>query len=143
MSKEESHVDLLYPSKYLRQADLLGRDVTVTIASIKREELVMRGGAKEMRVVMTLVGTDKKFVVGATNRDTIKTLHGKYVDDWTGKRITLYVDPTVRRGGEVTGGIRVRPKVPPPASKRSERVSTDGPPDDPEDDIPDFSEANR
>lgn len=110
--KATTHCDLLHPSKYLRGADLLGRDVTVTIDSVKKEEVTLVGGKKEIRPILRCAGKEKGIVLNKTNTRIIKSLYGPYTVDWVGKSITIFNDPTVKFGTEVTGGLRVRPKVP-------------------------------
>ncbi len=60
-------VELLFPSEYLRAADLQGRDVPVTIAKVEVEDLTMRGGKKEAKPVMHLKHTQKRLVLNKTN----------------------------------------------------------------------------
>ncbi len=112
MSDAAKHVDLLYPSRYLRGADLMGRDATVTIAAVTVEEVARAGGVKERRPCVRFEGKEKSWIMNRTNAKTVAKLYGKFTDAWVGKRITLFDDPTVRFGPEVTGGIRVRPEVP-------------------------------
>ena len=40
------HLELVYPSEYVKAADLKGRDVTIIITDITKEMLVMVGGKK-------------------------------------------------------------------------------------------------
>lgn len=112
MSDAAKHVDLLFPSKYLRGADLMGRDVVVTIASVTVDEVVRAGGGKEKKPHLRFEGKEKSLILNRTNAKVVAALYGKFTDAWVGKRITLFDDPSVRFGPEVTGGIRVRPAVP-------------------------------
>lgn len=102
---------LLHPRDYLAAIEFGGRDVTLTIAGISREELKMQNGKKEVQPVMTFRETPKKLVVNKTNADSIATLYGVRAEDWVGKRITLY--PTrVPCGSEMREAIRVRETAP-------------------------------
>ena len=112
MSDPAKHVDLMFPSKYIRGADLMGKDVTVNIASVTVEEVVRGGGKTEKKPHVRFEGKERSLILNRTNAKIVSKLYGKFTDAWVGKRITLYDDPTVRFGPEVTGGIRVRPEAP-------------------------------
>lgn len=101
------HYILMFPSKYVRAADLQGRDVTVEIASVAMEELVMAGGKKDKKPVMHFAGKDKSLVLNKTNATTIAKTLGNDTDQWVGKSITLYPTKTAC-GGEQVDCIRVR-----------------------------------
>jgi hypothetical protein len=107
-----NHVDLLFPSKYLRGADLRGKDVTVVIESIEpRHELAMAGGKKEHKPVVSLKGTEKMWVLNKTNARTVADLYGPEVTGWLGKPVTLF-PAEVDAGGKTHTAIRVRDRVP-------------------------------
>jgi hypothetical protein len=91
--------------------DLLGRDVTITIERVRIDELVRKGGAKEKKGVVYIVGRDKMWVLNRTNADTIVKLYGRETEGWHGKRVTLY-PTTATFGRETVPCIRVRPQVP-------------------------------
>lgn len=52
-----------------------------------------------------------------TNNGVMIEMLGHETDDWVGKRITLFVDPTVKYKGERTGGVRIRSNLPTAAAK--------------------------
>lgn len=111
------HVDLVFPSKYLKAADLRGKDVTVEIAAIEWENLVMVGGKRDTKPAITMRTAngrviEKKWIAPKTVLKQIAAAVGeKDVARWTGKRVTMY--PTTCRGTD--GGqvecIRVRVKA--------------------------------
>lgn len=103
--------ELLFPSLYLKAAELQGKDVTVTIEKVQLEELTMRGGLKKKKGVIYLRGKEKMIVLNRTNAETIVKLYGPDTNGWIGKRITIYAD-RVTFGRETVDAIRVRPKVP-------------------------------
>jgi len=106
------HVDLLYPSKYVKAADLRKRDVVVVIESIEpRHELVSQGNKRERKPVFNLKDKDKQFVCNKTNAKTIAKIYGPNPRDWIGKAITLY-PTTVQAGGEEHECIRIRQQAP-------------------------------
>jgi hypothetical protein len=108
------HAVLMFPSSYIRAADLQGKDVTLTICSVKIETLTMQGGRKEKKPVIRFTemekrGSDKTkaLVCNKTNAKTIIGLYGTETDDWIGRKITLY--PTVTKFGKETHEcIRIR-----------------------------------
>lgn len=104
----EMHVDLMFPSKYLKAADLMGKDATVTISGVKAEELQMTNGTKEQKYVLTFAGTEKMLVLNKTNAKSIAAaLNEKRAVKWAGQKITLY--PTECMSfGKITDCIRVR-----------------------------------
>ena len=98
---------LMFPSDYLSAIDLKGRDMTLTIATISKQDVVMRGGKKQKKPVMTFKETPKKVVVNSTNADSIAFMHGKKAEGWVGKQITFF-PTTTQFGREVVDCIRVR-----------------------------------
>lgn len=111
------HLELLYPSEYVKAADLRGKDVTVVIDHLEWENLVMAGGKRDRKVTVHLrsVGgkkLEKRWVVGKTVLRQIASAAGETaVEKWSGKTITLY--PTTCRGkeGKDVECIRVRTRA--------------------------------
>jgi hypothetical protein len=64
------------------------------------------------RIRITFVGKRKAWLAGPVSLATIAKLYGPIVQDWIGQRVILFVDPKVEFGGKITGGIRVRPRLP-------------------------------
>lgn len=86
-------------------------DLVVKITSIKREEVKGEDGKKDQCTVAQLEG-HKPFIINATNAKTITKIYGTpYIEDWVGKRITLYV-AKVRVAGETVDALRIRPTEP-------------------------------
>lgn len=103
----------MFPSKYLRASDLDG-DTIVTIKSLIKEEF--QEGDKY--VMHFFDGGLKPWPLNKTNGKTIAGMYGQEVDNWRGKKITLY--PTeIDFRGELTETIRVR-KDPPVKNKKEE-----------------------
>jgi hypothetical protein len=116
MSNEElskfNHVDLLYPGKYLKAADLRGKDVTVTISDIEpRHELQSTNGKKEKKPVVHMAGKEKLWIMNKTNAKTIAGIYGNEVTAWIGNRVILF-PTTVQAGGQTHDCIRVRSNKP-------------------------------
>lgn len=96
-----------YERDYIGAWDLQEKDVTVTIESAQQETVTGPGGRKDQCLVIRMEGKKKGFVCNITNARTIAKQHGKYVEDWIGKQITVYAT-TTQFGGDVVDCIRVR-----------------------------------
>lgn len=97
-----------------------GEDVTVVIDYVQREPVTGTGGKKEECTVAHLKGA-KPFILNNTNSKTIAKLYGPYVEDWAGKRITLYAT-TTKMAGDVVECLRIRPQV---AAKVAKPINQD------------------
>lgn len=95
-----------------------GEDLTVAIDYVVREQITGTGGKKEECTVAHLV-KNKPFILNATNSKSIAKLYGVYIEDWAGKKITLYAT-TTRMGGETVECLRVRPQV---AERRKQTIT--------------------
>jgi hypothetical protein len=97
--------DELYPGRFLKAADLKGRQVTVTISAVDLEELEGDGG-KTTKGIISFQGKEKMIALNRTNGVCLKAMFGKKVQEWIGKRITLF--PTeVQFGREMEDAIRI------------------------------------
>ena len=116
-------------SKFLKKEDV-GRGTLVTILNVREENVAKQGAAPEMKWVMDFREQDKPLVLNATNIALCEAICGSDdTDDWTGKKIVLYEDPTIAFGGKIVGGIRVR-------SPKPGAVSNEPPPPPDDSDIP-------
>ena len=98
--------------KYLKHAELDGQDWVLTIDRVK-QEVVGKDEDATKKWVVYFKETEKGFVLNATNGKTIcKILGTEEMDEWLGRKITLYVKDDVEFGGEMVSAIRVRPKLP-------------------------------
>src|SRR5882762_7099385 len=103
----------LYDREYVGAWELQGKDVVVKISKVIGGELTAIGGRKSKKPVISLEGKEKKMICNKTNAKVIAALYGNLVEDWVGKRITLFVgmtrDPST--GGDIEC-LRVRPTAP-------------------------------
>ncbi len=114
-------------SEYLGQWDLQKPDGTyaepvVEIAKVEkytpriRRQIKQPDGTykdeKVKRLAVSFVGKRKRWLAGTVSHEVLKGMYGPYIEDWVGKRISLYFDPSVMFGKTRTGGIRVRPTPP-------------------------------
>jgi hypothetical protein len=95
-------------SKFLKQSDV-GTGALMTIAGCHQHNVAKEGAEPEHKWCLAFEETDKPLVLNWINIQLCEKICGSDdTDEWVGKRIVLYVDPTVSFGGKVTGGIRVR-----------------------------------
>ncbi len=86
-----------------------GQDLTVVIDFVQLQEITGTGGKKEDCTVAHLQG-EKPMILNITNSKSIAKLYGPFIEDWAGKRITLFAS-TTRLAGETVECLRIRPKV--------------------------------
>lgn len=112
------HVQVLYPSKYLKKEDLHHKDVTLTIERVVLRDVKMTNGQQQRKVVIHFEEMAKRdpddrkvWIVPKTAALEIAQLHGPDPRAWTGKRVTLYHEEAVMFGAKRVGGIRVRDRI--------------------------------
>jgi hypothetical protein len=116
------HIDQLYPSRFLRCADLNGKPMRVTIAGLKREDV---GG--EQKVVVSFTNGVKALILNKTNAKAIAKVLGDETTGWRSKAITL-VPAQVDFRGDIVDAVRVRAAPPQQSSTEPSEASPD--PDD-------------
>lgn len=89
--------DELYPGRFLKASDFKGKQVTLKIASIKLEELEGEKGA-QIKGIIAFDKTEKQLALNKTNGICLKEMFGKKVQEWVGRRVTLF--PTVYGGDD-------------------------------------------
>ena len=114
------HFKLLYPSMYLGSHDIGPKDLVLTIRRIVVEELKTERGTERKPVAYFVESEakakadrseEKRLVLNKTNARIIANLYGNEVNDWAGKRISLYSAKVSAFGAEVDA-VRVRPVKP-------------------------------
>lgn len=81
--------DELYPGRFLKAADLKGKKVTLKIAGVKLEELIGDKGP-QVKGLLSFDRTEKQLALNKTNGICLKDMFGKKVQEWVGKRVTLF-----------------------------------------------------
>lgn len=112
---EKTHWKKLINPNYIGVYSLKnGEDLDVTIEKVVREQVVSTGGKKEECTVAYLIG-QKPLILNRTNSKTItKLFNSPYIEDWVGKKITLF-SSTTKLAGEIVECLRIRdiaPKLP-------------------------------
>jgi hypothetical protein len=96
----------IYRSPHLSASDLEG-DTIVTIKGFALDQEV--GAEKARKGVLFFEESSNGMVMNKTNTERVRDLHGKYVNEWVGKKITLYPSET-DMAGKTVECIRVRTK---------------------------------
>ena len=111
----------VFPSKYLRAADLDGREPVVTIDRVVVETL-----GDESKPVVYFTGKDKGLVMNKTNWSSIEDISGEEDSDrWKGTKLKL-ITVKVEFQGKRVPAIRIEEAT---APRRPEPVVADAPDD--------------
>jgi hypothetical protein len=99
-------INSAFPSKYLKESDLGGREVPCVIDRVTIEDV---GGPSdpEEKPVMYFVNKAKGMVLNKTNSMYIASKYGDETDDWKGKAIIIHPDSTMFQG-KMVPCLRVR-----------------------------------
>jgi hypothetical protein len=125
--------DEVFPSKYLKAADLKGKACVATIEGALYETLKGLDGNETKKIVLHFKNAQKTLPLNVTNFDAVCDVTGcPDTEDWLGQRIELYPAKTTM-GGKTTDCIRIRR---PSASRPAAAAPPPPPPSEPEDEIP-------
>ena len=94
-----------FPSKYVSKEDV-DTPVVFIIAKVAHED-VQDGDTTKTKTVISFQN-GKPMICNGVNWDTIESAYGPESDEWVGKMIELFHDPTVMFGRDRVGGVRVR-----------------------------------
>lgn len=105
-------IDSVFPSKYLRGADIAGHSVAVVIERVALERFYDQQSRSEIeKLVVYLVGKKKSLICGKALAYEIAGICGsKNTDSWSGKEIVLFTEHKLVYGREMEI-IRSRAKV--------------------------------
>ncbi len=97
-------------SRFLTQFDVGQEGKVLTIESIDHQNVAAENRPKELKWVLHFEEEEfKPLALNRKNTELIaRILNSDDTDDWIGKQIVAYQDPTIDFGGKITGGIRVR-----------------------------------
>lgn len=93
----------MFPSKYLKSADLAGKRIRLVIDDARLEEV---GADKDQKPVLYFQRAKKGMVLNVTNGNLIAAAYGDDSKDWKGKPVELYV-AKVRYQGKMVDGLHV------------------------------------
>ena len=110
---EHTHWKQLVNQDYLGAYALVdGADMDLTIKSVDRDTIVGTGGKREEVVIAHMVENVKPMILNRTNLKSLtKLFKTPYIDEWCGKRFTVYAT-TTKLAGEVVECLRIRPTAP-------------------------------
>ena len=98
------------------------QEITLTIKNVKKELIVSANGVKEECTIAhfreAVNGEIKPMVLNKTNCKIIEKLYNTpYIENWFGKRITIYVQ-NVKAFGDYVDALRVK-QILPPSNKKT------------------------
>ncbi len=113
-AKPVTHWKKLTNPNYIGAHDFQpGQELNVVIESITNEAVKCFDGKQlkeEMCIVARLKGAKKPLILNKTNCKIIsRNLETSYIEEWTGRQITLYV-AKVKAFGEFVEAIRIKAK---------------------------------
>src|ERR1700721_203733 len=91
-----------FPSKYLKAADLGGKEVRVIMQHVEKEKL-----GDDMKLALYFKGKEKAVILNKTNASTIADAYGDDSDDWFDQPLILF-SVMVDFQGKVGPAIRFR-----------------------------------
>ncbi len=97
------NINDVFPSKYLKAADLQGHEPTVIISRCEVEAI-----GDQRKLVLYFQGKEKGMICNRTNADRIAFLYSPDTDGWIGKPIILFTD-MVSFQGKTMQALRVKP----------------------------------
>lgn len=86
--------DDLYPSRFLKAGNIPNGKANYTIKAVAREPLETDQGTEE-KVIMTFEETAMQLVLAKVNAVCIRAMFGSDVQQWIGKRVTLYATTAI------------------------------------------------
>jgi hypothetical protein len=98
----------VFPSRFLKAADLNEKAITVTIGSAELETLKSFEGKEQTKTVLAFKGAKKVLPLNVTNWDSVAAITGEEdSDQWPGHSLELYPDVT-QMSGKSIACIRIR-----------------------------------
>lgn len=94
-----------FPSKYLRAADLQGREIKVIMNYCDREQVGQE--ANDTKPILYFKGKDRGLVLNKTNAMTISDHYGDDTNDWLDQPLILFA-AMIPFQGKTQAAIRVR-----------------------------------
>lgn len=127
------NIDKLKESRFLTKEEC-GAGILVTVEDCIETNMALEGQPQEMKWTLHFAEAHvKPMVLNSTNGQIIAGFMGsKETDDWRGRKIVLYNDPSITFAGKLTGGIRARAPRLAPASPPARTSAPPPPPRAPE-----------
>lgn len=115
MTDEATHYRKVFDSPYLSSMDVVD-PIALTIARVTQEVDKTKKTKDTFNTayfVEKFIRPDEKLkpmILNATNSKTMAKLTGSpYIEDWSGVRVTIYVERGIKFGRDTVDGLRVMP----------------------------------
>ena len=105
------NIDTMTEGKYLRKEDVgePGEGTICTIQGLKKANIARDDEEPKEKWLLKFREFSKPMVMGSTTLQLAAMILGsKETDEWIGKRIEVYHDPSVTFGDKLVGGLRFR-----------------------------------
>jgi len=95
--------DEIFTSKYLKAADIKGREPRVQVQKVTKDNMAVSGATEEWKWVLHFSGC--KRILALSKRNTVRLIEacGNETDAWVGAWVTLTVLPTPYKQTVVDG----------------------------------------
>lgn len=105
-----ANVNQMKNSRFLTQHDVGEEGRIVTVQDVDQQNVAPENQPKELKWVMHFEEEEfKPLVLNRINTElAAKLLKSDDTDNWKGKQLVAYCDPTISYGGQLKGGIRLR-----------------------------------
>jgi hypothetical protein len=85
-----TNYDELYPGRFLKAGLLKGHRVTLTIKDVDLEQMEDNTGKPKQKAIISFAERPLELVACKTNGLCLKSMFGKDLANWIGKRVTLF-----------------------------------------------------
>ncbi len=106
--EQEMKTGEMIQSKYLKALDFDEDGQTVTIKGVRQENVGKDNDPDDNRWVIYYRELPKGQVLNVTAIRLLEHIFGDETENWKGKQLIIYNDPTIAFAGKITGGIRLR-----------------------------------
>lgn len=115
-------INEMLPSSFLKQSDFDEGGLIVTVSRVEHKNVARDDEPVEQKWIVYFSEYEKGMVLNTTNINGLaKACNSDDTDDWTGKEVVVYVDPSVGYGGKTTGGLRIKKYTVPAPPKQAQR----------------------
>lgn len=99
---------------FLGEADFdAGEEKVATIARVASNVTVQTADGKQSKSVVYFAEPIKPMILNVARAKSIAKVTGsRFIEDWSGHKIQLYVDEHVKAFGDIVAAVRVRPTKP-------------------------------
>jgi hypothetical protein len=99
--------DDVFPSRFIKAADVAGKPLVVTIDKAAMETLKSPDGRQQEKCVVSFAKTNKVLALNKMNWEALEEIAGSDTNDWPGAKVELYASRTIM-AGKTVDCVRVR-----------------------------------